>query len=369
MHGSANIHPHPLRANRNLMAGLSPELIVDLLSKLSDEPLLVTDQNCVLKYANASAYALFGPHIDSQPLDHFIRHPDFQLAVRQAARDRELTEMVYVRPTLPAKDFRIRYLPFTQDHVLMVFTDLTQANLYEKIRTDFIANVSHELRSPLTAIIGFIETLQDGAHEDPEAVARFLPIMRDEAGRMQRLITELLALSRIEEDETVPPKTPISIISCVEQAMSAFGHRLQDKECRILMEYDLPEGFRPQVNADHDAMVQVFHNLIENALNYGYPQHDIIVRLSISEPLASGAGASNIRISVINWGDGILPEHIARVTERFYRIDKSRSRKLGGSGLGLAIVKHIVRWHQGRLIIASDPGEQTSFTVSLPLIS
>lgn len=347
---------------------MTPQSIIDLLSMLSDEPLLVTDHQCVLKFANASAYRLFGQHIDSQPLNHFIRHPDFQLAVRQVARDRQISEMIYVRPSLPSQEYKIRCLPFGEEDVLLAFSDLTQDNMNEKIRTDFIANVSHELRSPLTAIVGFIETLMDGAAQDPEAVDRFLPIMRDEAARMQRLITELLALSRIEGDEIRPPMTPVPILNAVRQAISAFEYRADEKGCTIELVNSLPEEYSPIVRAEHDALVQVFHNLMENAINYGYANHPIYVRLNFSEPLTEQARPSNIRISIVNSGDGILPEHIGRVTERFYRVDKSRSRQLGGSGLGLAIVKHIVRWHQGRLIIASTPGAETEFTVSLPLI-
>ncbi len=347
---------------------MTPQAMIDFLNLLSDEPLLVAEATGGLKFANAAAYTLFGPYLNSQPLNHFIRHPDFDLTLRQVARDRTPTDMVYVRPGVPNKEFKIRCLPFDQSDVLLVFNDLTQAHVNEKIRTDFIANVSHELRSPLTAIVGFIETLMDNAQDDPDVVQKFLPIMRDEAARMQRLIAELLALSRIEHDEAVPPKAPVPILNIIHQAIDSFAHRAQGKGSAIELINELPQDYAPQVKGEHDALLEVFHNLLENAVNYGYADRDITVHVTFSEPLAAGVGPGNIRISIINWGDGIAPEHLARVTERFYRVDKSRSRALGGSGLGLAIVKHIVRWHQGRLIINSEPERQTSFTISLPLV-
>jgi two-component system phosphate regulon sensor histidine kinase PhoR len=237
--------------------------------------------------------------------------------------------------------------------------DRTPLRAAEKMRVDFVANASHELRTPLATLIGFIETLEGPAAEDADARHRFLGIMRGEAQRMIRLVDDLMSLSRIEADKHRQPVASVRMVPLVEEVKDALGHRLMKGDRRLLIE---AEPDLPSVAGDRDQLLQLLHNLIGNAVKYGRPGTPIVVRMQRD-------GQSMIRIAVEDQGDGIAPEHLPRLTERFYRVDAGRSRSIGGTGLGLAIVKHIVERHRGQLLIASDPGVGTRVTALLPVAS
>ena len=232
----------------------------------------------------------------------------------------------------------------------------------EKVRSDFVANVSHELRSPLSALLGFIETLQGPASSDPEASARFLSIMESEAQRMARLIDELLTLSKVEADEHITPDDVISVDQIISDVAGLLSVRAMAKgmKLRTLVEKDLPP-----ITGDADELTQVFQNLLSNAINYGSEDTDIRLDIGLVENLPE-TGVPGIFVSVTNHGEGIPAQEIPRLTERFYRVDKGRSRSMGGTGLGLAIVKHIVARHRGHLEVKSEVHKETSFTVMLP---
>jgi two-component system phosphate regulon sensor histidine kinase PhoR len=223
---------------------------------------------------------------------------------------------------------------------------------------DFVANASHELRTPLATLSGFIETLLGPAAEDAPARARFLSIMADEAGRMSRLIDDLLSLSRIEMDKYVRPSATLDLSGVFADVGKTLAMRLEQDQRRL--ELDVPAGLPPVVG-DRDQILQVLHNLISNALKYGQSGTPITVRAEARD--------GQVRISVIDRGEGIAAEHLPRLTERFYRVDSQRSRKMGGTGLGLAIVKHIVERHRGRLEIESQPGQGSVFSFTLPVAS
>jgi two-component system, OmpR family, phosphate regulon sensor histidine kinase PhoR len=229
------------------------------------------------------------------------------------------------------------------------------------MRVDFVANASHELRTPLATLSGFIETLKGPAAEDEPARARFLDIMEREAARMSRLIDDLLSLSRIELDKHVRPVMQLQLEGIIAEVGKTLAMRLEADDRHLIIDERLP---LPPVIGDRDQILQVLHNLVSNALKYGHTGTPITVRAA-AEPESAGTPAV-VRISVTDEGEGILPEHLPRLTERFYRVDSVRSRKMGGTGLGLAIVKHIVERHRGRMEISSQPGIGSCVSVTLP---
>lgn len=242
---------------------------------------------------------------------------------------------------------------------LCVFRDLSEEAQASQMRRDFVANVSHELRTPLTALMGFIETLRGAAKDDPVARERFLAIMEREAGRMERLVQDLLQLSRVEAEERIRPAVPVDLGALLRQVAGTLKPVAEAAGSTVVLDgFDAPLV----VPADADQLVQVFTNLVENGLKYGTPGQELRVRASAENSIRGPA----IRIAVMDQGEGIDPLHIPRLTERFYRVDSHRSRQKGGTGLGLAIVKHIVQRHRGWLKVESVKGEGSTFSVILP---
>jgi two-component system phosphate regulon sensor histidine kinase PhoR len=242
------------------------------------------------------------------------------------------------------------------------------------MRRDFVANVSHELRTPLTAVLGFIETLRGPARNDPAAQDRFLSIMEDEARRMNRLVSDLLSLSRVEAAERMRPSEVVDLGAVLEGTVAAMRPtaELSGNEIVLSVEPSINgaaagEGTetRSLILGDRDQLMQVFLNLTENALKYGGPNRPVDLSLSREDGSGSLKGKV-IRVDVTDRGDGVDPQHVPRLTERFYRVDTHRSRAMGGTGLGLAIVKHIVNRHRGRLRIASEKGKGSTFSVLFP---
>ncbi len=247
--------------------------------------------------------------------------------------------------------------------VVLSFEDITAVEEAGQMRRDFVANVSHELRTPLTALLGFVETLKGPARDDAAARERFLTIMEGEAGRMARLVEDLLSLSRVEQDERVRPMAPVDLRALVESTLDLV---LPVAEAQgVALQLHLPDE-PVEVPGDAEQLRQVLRNLVENAVKYGAVGKQVEIRLGApaAEPSLRTTG---VRLSVRDWGEGIAPHHIARLTERFYRVDSHRSREVGGTGLGLAIVKHIVNRHRGRFRVDSELGQGATFTVILPL--
>ena len=241
----------------------------------------------------------------------------------------------------------------------MTFHDLTPLRRVEEMRADFVANASHELRTPLAALSGFIETLQGSARDDAKARERFLAIMQEQARRMARLIDDLLSLSRIELNAHRRPDKPVDLVPIVRQVVDGLQTLARDRGVTVNVE----TAAALTVLGDRDELVRVFENLVENALKYGAAGK----RVDITLALATGAeGEPEAQVSVRDYGPGIAPEHLPRLTERFYRVDVRESRAQGGTGLGLALVKHILNRHRGRLTIESTPGAGASFIVHLP---
>ncbi|MFO1085235.1 MAG: ATP-binding protein [Reyranellaceae bacterium] len=239
---------------------------------------------------------------------------------------------------------------------LIVLHDTTALRRAERMRADFVANASHELKTPIAGLAGFIETLRGPARDDTAARERFLGIMAEQADRMRRLVDDLLTLSRIEQHEHARPDSAIDL----EKVLRGVLDLLQLKAAgrKVALELNVDAGLGSAVG-DHDELTIVFQNLIDNAIKYAKPATTVRVA-------ARADAAGRVVVSVSDEGDGIPAVHLPRLTERFYRVDAARSRQLGGTGLGLAIVKHVVNRHRGRLDIQSTPGKGSTFTVSLP---
>lgn len=249
----------------------------------------------------------------------------------------------------------------------LLLTDRTRERGLDRMRADFVANASHELRTPLTSLIGFIETLQGPALGDTAALPRFLSIMAEQADRMQRIIADLLSLSRIEMTEHQPPSDLIDLAPLLRKIAGFMEPILREGHTDLAL--DIPEDL-PLVRADAGQLTQVFGNLIDNAVKYGAIKHGDspgTVRVAVALTPIPNYPLPGLLISVTDDGPGIAREHLPRLTERFYRADKGRSRAVGGTGLGLAIVKHVVSRHRGRLAIESVEGEGTTCRVWLPL--
>jgi len=242
----------------------------------------------------------------------------------------------------------------------MIFHDQTPLRRVEELRADFVANASHELRTPLAALSGFIDTLQGPAREDTNARERFLAIMRAQATRMARLIDDLLSLSRIELSAHVRPETPVDLAPILRQVVD--GLEPLARERGVAIHVDMPPS-PLVVPGDRDELLRLFENLIENGLKYGASGGKVDVAISTA---AATDGSPEVRVTVRDYGPGIAPEHLPRLTERFYRVDIGDSRSQGGTGLGLSLVKHILNRHRGRLVIESTPGKGASFTAVFP---
>ena len=329
-------------------------------------PVILIASSERIEQANPPARAMFGEAIVGRHFVTVLRQPSLIEAIERALLDKTLQSARHFsneagRETM----FQVHCAPVEGGGVLLSFDDITHVREAEQIRRDFVANVSHELRTPLTALLGFIETLQGPAKSDPAAQERFLGIMSREASRMNRLVQDLLSLSRVETEERVRPKEPVDVYRTMGMAMNALtpmaetagvGFEMRGAEGPIL------------VPGDRDQLGQVFTNLLENGLKYGSKGGIVIVDFSLSARDVRLRGPG-VAIKVIDKGEGFDPIHIPRLTERFYRVDSHRSREMGGTGLGLAIVKHIINRHRGHMRVETAPGQGSQFTVFLPIIS
>jgi two-component system, OmpR family, phosphate regulon sensor histidine kinase PhoR len=334
------------------------------------DPLIVIDGQRRIVRANPAASEFVGVVPEASDLAASLRNPvvlaaaDAVLAGEQA-RVVDFVLSVPVERVMRARVARVEGASFGGAAAILTLHDITALKAAEQMRADFVANAGHELKTPLASLVGFIETLLGAARDDAVARDRFLGIMRGEAGRMSRLVDDLLSLSRIELNEHVPPTSQVAIAPLVEQVVDVLELRASDRG--IHLELALADGL-PNVIGDEDELAQVFQNLIDNAIKYGRPQSMVRVAADCLAG-APGHNGGSVRISVADQGEGIPSEHLPRLTERFYRVDNARSRELGGTGLGLAIVKHILNRHRGRLEISSALGVGSTFTVWLQTAS
>jgi len=303
---------------------------------------------------------------DRQPLSFALRAPEVLDAIGEAASGAPTTVVYGGRfATEPTYEVRLRLIPEAAPEepgsglVALFFRDLTTERRIETMRVDFVANVSHELRTPLASLLGFIETLQGAARADAAARERFLEIMRVQANRMKRLIDDLLQLSRVEMKAHVPPSSAIDLVAVVRHMTEVMAPLARERG--VVFRVATPEA--AEVLGDRDELLRLVENLLENGVRYGGSGGAVEVEVARIE---TEGGAGRVELAVRDFGPGVAPEHIPRLTERFYRVDAAESRTQGGTGLGLAIVKHIVGRHRGRLTIDSELGAGATFRVALP---
>lgn len=345
--------------------------VTALVAGLPEPALLLTPQGDILCTNERVALAI-GPAKVGDPVSFLVRVPEVLQAVRSCAIDGiprrvEFGERIPLDRWLEAHIVPLRlFTPLPDgarqpDTVLLAFRDLTQQRRVEQMRADFVANASHELRTPLASLSGFIETLLGPARNDAPARERFLGIMGAQARRMSRLIDDLLSLSRIELNAHVRPETQVELGTIVAHVCETLSPLARDRGVQLQMER--PDHPLP-VFGDRDELIRLFENLVENALKYGASGEKVEVAVTTEGP----DEARTACVSVRDFGPGISPEHLPRLTERFYRVDVAASRDQGGTGLGLAIVKHIVARHRGKLGIESRPGAGATFTVRIGCI-
>ncbi|WP_419895875.1 ATP-binding protein [Roseomonas sp. USHLN139] len=354
-------------AERGELVGRMKRADAAILESLPD-PLLVLGADRGALRTNAAARALFGARAaEAGPLAGdaaaLLRHPALAGAVDRALAEGQRQAVDIVLPVPVPRELAVQVIPLDPPladggRLVVMLSDRTRERAVERMRADFVANASHELRTPLASLMGFIETLRGPARDDPEAQDRFLTIMSEQSERMRRLIEDLLGLSRIELAEHQAPTERVPLAELARREAEAMAPILASRRVRLEMALAEDAIAAP---ADEEQLSQVLRNLLENAVRHGQP--DGLVKLEVAKVSGSRPG---VTLSVIDDGPGIAREHIPRLTERFYRVDKGRARNAGGTGLGLAIVKHIVNRHRGQLLIDSKEGEGATFKVWLP---
>lgn len=343
----------------------------EILDHLPNPVVMVNRSRTVTGY-NQAAKSLFHHLETGSDLTRYIRDPQLLDAFEDVAsgqQDLKHTEFILASDAQRHFDVLTARLPAQAGNrnFVLSFSDLTELRKVEQMRADFAADAGHELRTPLSVLLGFIETLEGPAKGDPDALDQFLPVMRDQAQRMQHLVEDLLSLAKIELNEHTPPSGDCEVAAIIEKVSKGLKVKADAKDMNIRITSDLSDT---STVGEEKELVQVFQNLIDNAVKYGHANTDveIDIRLAKNPPAALARFRHNriMAVSIRDHSDGIAREHLPRLTERFYRVDTARSRAVGGTGLGLAIVKHLVQRHRGTMTIDSEQGKGSVFTVYLP---
>ena len=325
-----------------------------LIEGLAEAAIIVRGASVVM--SNKAARNLLGVGIEGVDVRQVLPHP----ALIQRLVGGRLPGPEEVEATGfggSRRHWLVRIAPLGEGDLLVRLIDRSEARAAEQMRVDFVANASHELRTPLSTLIGYTETLRERTADlDADTQQRFLAIVHDEARRMQRVVEDLISLSRIEAEKFTTPTEAVDLEQLVEVPVEG-ARRMADERGWELVTAIAPD--MPPVAADRVQILQVLDNLITNALRYGEPGTPVTVSASLEDEM--------VHLSVADRGEGIAPEHLKRLTERFYRVDTCRSRSLGGTGHGLSIAKHIVERHRGRLSFESEVGTGTTVHVLLPV--
>lgn len=338
--------------------GFTVELLSAAVNEMR-EGMLVIDSEMRVIASNRAAHSLFssieGP-IESRRLTELTRNPAVYDAFLDGVRGKERSG-VQVETYGPRRIFDLRVIPLKLSHdgnaAAGVFFDVTRLERLELVRQEFLSNVSHELRTPLTAIVALAETLETGAIDDAENNRRFLAIIQKNATHMHRLIDDILELSAIEAGNVkVRPET-IRLRSLIEDVIGSLDKGAAARN--VALHNSVPPDV--EIYVDPHRMVQMLTNLVENAIKFNRPGGEVNIRYEVDD---------RDKICVEDTGEGIASHHLDRLFERFYRVDRARSRELGGTGLGLAIVKHLARSHGGEVTVSSRLSEGTTFTIELP---
>ena len=319
------------------------------------DPVMLVEGNRLIAI-NRSARDQLGFRLANSDVRLAMRHPQVLDAIR-AGTEATLDVEGIGRADQP---WRVHVIPVEDEIVMVRMTDRAAAHAAEKMRVDFVANASHELRTPLAGILGYAETLSEAGSIDDDLRRRFATTIETEARRMLRIVEDLMGLSRIEADRFIAPRERIDLGRLVGDAVEESQALAERRGCRIETAIDTD---LPPIAGDEAQLMQVADNLIANAIRYGCGERCDSIRVAVS-----ASGRERVRLTVADKGPGIAPEHLPRLTERFYRVDAARSRETGGTGLGLAIVKHIAERHRGTLNIASAVGRGTTVTLDLPIL-
>jgi two-component system, OmpR family, phosphate regulon sensor histidine kinase PhoR len=351
---------------QNLAALVRSPFAAQLVAAMP-EPALIVSSDERAAAANQPALNLLPGLRVGDPFVLGLRAPDVIDARRRVMASGEAETVQWSERVPVERLFDVCVAPLAASDgkvvaTLLTLRDQTETRRVERLRVDFIANASHELRTPLASLVGFIETLQGSARDDAKARDRFLAIMREQGRRMARLIEDLLSLSRIEQKQHMRPETVVDLAQTTRGVVDALTPMAKD----LGVEVRLIAAQPVMVTGDRDELLRVAENLIENAIKYGVRvDADVagVVEVTVSATEKEGS------LSVRDNGHGIAPEHLPRLTERFYRVDATLSRAKNGTGLGLAIVKHILTRHRGRLTITSRVNQGSSFVATVPLHS
>ncbi|MDA1136127.1 MAG: ATP-binding protein [Proteobacteria bacterium] len=331
------------------------------ISKILDDGVILTDEEGLIILANSNAQEFLGKNLLNNNISKILKVKELKNFNKVFKNKSNKKEFYYQTNDQLKRSLIVKIKKINKTLFLILLLDMTLQRNLEKVRRDFVANVSHELRSPLTSLVGFIETLLSGNVNDEVTRSKFLKIMDEEAKRMNRLIDDILSLSRVETEEHISPSTSISILDPINSVIASIKERGLIKANKIIFE-DLRSNINDQcfIIGNFYEVTQVFTNLLENAIKYGFDDTEIIIKLEQFDE-------KEIIINVINYGEGIPQKYIDRLTERFFRVDKARSRKIGGTGLGLAIVKHILIRHRAKMSIKSELNNQTIFSLNFPV--
>jgi two-component system, OmpR family, phosphate regulon sensor histidine kinase PhoR len=344
-------------------AASEPLALLAAVAHALPDPFLLLNRDGHVAIANRAAEDVFETQLTGKHISHAVRSPVILDAVQEVIAHREPLRVDFEQRIPLQRRFEASIAPVAKSDialperpaVIILLRDLTREQQLERMRADFVANASHELRTPLASLLGFIETLQGAAKNDSSARERFLILMRAQAERMARLIDDLLSLSRIELNAHRRPTGIVDLEPLIRQAVEM----LQASAAEAGVTVNLAFSGDLHVPGDRDELIQVFQNLLENAIKYAAAGK----RVDIT---ASRDAAGRVEVAVTDYGPGIADEYIPRLTERFYRVSVQESRARGGTGLGLAIVKHILNRHRAKLIISSEIGKGSTFTVRLP---
>ncbi|SOC83711.1 two-component system, OmpR family, phosphate regulon sensor histidine kinase PhoR [Ensifer adhaerens] len=324
-----------------------------------DLPLYLIDARENIVFQNGAASEAFGEIEPNAHITTRLRSPAILDCVRETIAKGNVNTVEYSERHPSTRVYLARVAPVSVQngratHFILSFRDISESRVVERMRSDFVANASHELRTPLASLQGFIETLQGPAKNDPKAGERFLAIMLEQVQRMNRLVDDLLSLSRLELKAHIAPSDRVDLLPLLGHVRDALQPLAASLDVEIAL--NLP-GDQVFVAGDRDELIQVFENLVQNACKYGQEGKRVEVTLTPAK------GSQGAEVSIRDFGPGIADEHIPRLTERFYRVNVEASRSKKGTGLGLAIVKHILTRHRARLIVKSEIGKGSVFTV------
>jgi len=345
------------------------EILVDTLPDI----LIMTNDDKLIVRTNRAARNIFGQNLAGRHLRDIIPNDKLLNAITAVVEDIQGQEIEFYMPEPQPRDFQaiIERFPIPSAggiSIVITMTDITAQKRIQRMRADFVANASHEIRTPLASIIGFIETLRGPAKDDERARDEFLKVIAEQAERMSKLLNDLLSLSKIEMNAHQLPTGRVDLLRIIRGEKQHFEWACKQKNVNIRMKLN---DTLPPTRGEDEELAQVVRNLLGNAIKYTMPDTDVVITTKVTtqvpdDPMFRSLNRA-IVFSVQDQGEGIPAEHIPRLTERFYRVDSARTRKVGGTGLGLAIVKHVLNRHHGVLGIESVPGEGSIFSVYLPV--